>query len=206
MKHLIFLILLLINLGWEVLCSLERFELKCSEALILKSREVLIKQVGTLEESNQNNGVMIKQYLKSVELKEGYPYCAAGQYFCFKRATEILGYEEKHIPIKRTALALEIFNHAKKFGERADSKPRIDDLIIWRKGRTSFGHIERIILVKEKGWVKTVGFNTSKVIGNKRIEGVFVKKRNLYHIFYGMTIRGLVGFKKTKQFIKSHLG
>ncbi|MCX7736546.1 MAG: hypothetical protein N2319_07510 [Candidatus Kapabacteria bacterium] len=177
------------------LFSYERYVLKCFEPLLQKSRDVLIKQVGTIEQTNQNDGDMIKKYLKSVGLREGYPYCAAGQYYCFKKAIEILGCEENRIPIKRSGLAIEIFNHSKKFGERTVYKAQVDDLIIWRKGSTPFGHIERIIMVMEKGWVKTVGFNTSKIIDNKRFEGVFIKKRNIYHRLTGMTIRGLTGFK-----------
>lgn len=172
-----------------------RYELKCPASLLLKSREILIEQVGTLEKSNRNDGKMVSQYLHSIGLGEGYPYCSAGQYYCFLKATEILGIKENLIPIKRTGLALEIFNHSKKFGKRTNYKAKVDDLIIWRKGLTPFGHIERIILVMDKGWVKSVGFNTSKIIGNKRFEGVFIKKRNLCQRPFGMTIIGLTGFK-----------
>lgn len=175
--------------------SFERYELKCPESLIMKSRVVMMNQVGTLEKTNRNDGTAIKQYLESVGLSEGYPYCAAGQYFSFLKATELLGMDKKLIPIKRTGLALEIFHHSKKFGVRTVWHPKIDDLIVWRKANSGFGHIERIISVMPKGWVRTVAFNTSIIIGNKKIEGVFVKKRNLYHRLYGMTIRGLTGFK-----------
>lgn len=170
--------------------------MKCPETLLLKSREVMMNQIGTIEKTNRNDGKAIKQYLESVGLTEGYPYCVAGQYFCFLKATELLGMDKKLIPIKRTGLALEIFHHSKKFGQRSYCKPVIDDLIIWRKGNSAFGHIERIISVMPKGWVKTVAFNTTKMIENKKIEGVFVKKRNLYHRLYGMAIKGLTGFKK----------
>ncbi len=169
--------------------------MKCPETLLLKSREVMMNQIGTIEKTNRNDGKAIKQYLESVGLTEGYPYCAAGQYFCFVKATELLSMDKKLIPIKRTGLALEIFHHSKKFGERSYCKPVIDDLIIWRKGNSAFGHIERIISVMPKGWVKTVAFNTTKTIENKKIEGVFVKKRNLYHRLYGIAIKGLTGFK-----------
>jgi hypothetical protein len=155
----------------------------------------MMNQIGTIEKTNRNDGKAIKLYLESVGLTEGNPYCAAGQYFCFLKATELLGMDKKLIPIKRTGLAQEIFHHSKKFGERSDCKPVINDLIIWRKGNSAFGHIERIISVMPKGWVNTVAFNTKKTIENKEIEGVFVKKRNLYHRLYGMAIKGLTGFK-----------
>lgn len=195
MKNTLFLIFFSLLFISIKIYSFERYELKCPETLLLKSREVMMNQIGTIEKTNRNDGKAIKQYLESVGLTEGYPYCAAGQYFCFVKATELLSMDKKLIPIKRTGLALEIFHHSKKFGERSYCKPVIDDLIIWRKGNSAFGHIERIISVMPKGWVKTVAFNTTKTIENKKIEGVFVKKRNLYHRLYGIAIKGLTGFK-----------
>lgn len=182
----------------ELLFPFERYEYNCSEDLLLKSREILISQVGTLEKTKRNDGEIIDEYLKSVGLKKGNPYCAAGQFYCFFKGVEILGLDISEIPIKRTGLASEIFNHSRKFGKKTAFKPEIDDLIIWRKGKTPFGHIERIISVSKKGWVRTVGFNTSKIIGSKLYEGVFVKRRNIYHRLTGMTIRGLTGFRAIK--------
>lgn len=194
-KRLFILLFYLLYINIKIY-PFERYELKCPESLLLKSKEVMMNQIGNIEKTNRNDGIAIKQYLESVGLAEGYPYCAAAQYFCFLKATELLGIDKKLIPIKRTGLAVEIFIHSKKCGERGKWHPQIDDLIIWRKGNSAFGHIERIISVLPKGWVKTVGFNTSKIIDNKKVEGVFVKKRNIYHRLHAMAIQGLTGFKK----------
>lgn len=195
MKIKLILTLIILLFQTNQILPWQRYELECEANLLLLSRFVLLNQVGIKEKNNKNDGEEISVYLKSVGLLPGYPYCAAGQYYCFAKAAEISGIDAVHIPIKRTGLASEIFNHSKKFGQRTHFAPAIDDLIIWRKGNTPFGHIERIVAVSNKGWVITIGFNTSIIKDNKKIEGVFLKKRNLYHRLAGMAIRGLTGFK-----------
>lgn len=152
-------------------------------------------QVGVCELTGHNNGAMIEKYLSSVNLKRGNPYCAAGQYWCFWAAAIDLDIGINNIPIKRTGLANDMMNDALSNGKKSAFRPQKHDLLVWRKGKTSFGHIERIFHVQSGGWVQTIAFNTSShTIDQKHIEGVFFKRRNVYHSLSRMAVRGLIGF------------
>lgn len=159
-------------------------------SVLEKSLEIGFGEVGTLEQSNRNGGDVMK-YLKPFGLPEGSPYCAAGQYFTFLKAVELLGLNNDVIPIPKTALANSIFHFSKAKGEKIRFSPKRNDLIIWRKARTKFGHIERIISVEDNGWVRTLAFNVKNDAGQ---EGVFIKRRNILHPLGRLSLRGLVGF------------
>lgn len=167
-----------------------KFELNVKSDLLELSRKYLIQQVNTIEANNRNDG-QVSKYLKSVGLSPGYPYCAAGQYWCFKMACDQLKMPYSEIPILRSALANQIFNHAAINGTKTKYIAQKDDLIVWIKYNTPFGHIERISSVSKAGWVITVAFN----VKNNKKEGVFYKKRNIYAPISRMKIRGLIGFK-----------
>lgn len=167
--------------------SFVKYQLYCDDELIIESRKVLFDQVGTLE-TGQNKGE-VEKYLSAVGLKPGNPYCAAGQYYCFLEANKILN---KTIPIPRTGLSANIQHHAVMYGVKVKSVPGIDDIIIWRYRKGIHGHTERIIKVGKAGWVETIAFNTKK--GNQ--EGVFKKKRNLYHVLHRMKVVCLIGFNE----------
>lgn len=167
-----------------------KYILYCKKELLLKSEEIMMQQVGKVE-TPQNKGIA-KVYLASVGLSEGYAYCAAGQYFCFSRACNLLNISDKDIPIPKTGLSRKILSYAIQRGKKADYYPSRHDLIIWRViGNSWRGHIERIISVEKAGWVRTVGFNV-KMKNDK--EGVAIKRRNLYHIIGRLKVAGLIGF------------
>jgi hypothetical protein len=163
-------------------------------SLLEASLESALSQVGVCESTGQNDGEMIENYLSSVNLKKGNPYCAAGQYWCFFVAAKALGFGIDCIPIKATGLANDMMNESIKKGKKTAFQPQKHDLLVWRKGKTIFGHIERVFQVDRGGWVNTIGFNTAKKIGNTSIEGVFIKRRNIFHSLSRMTVRGLIGF------------
>ncbi len=167
--------------------------LECDPILLKGSLDTAIAQAGTIEMTNNNDGA-VEIYLKSVGLGGGYPYCAAGQYYCFKRAAGALNIDYKEIPIPRTGVANAIFNHAGNKGKIGKYIPAKHDMIVWRHRGKFSGHIERIVQVGKAGWVWTIAFNVSERINGKRVEGVFIKKRNVYHPLGRMLLRGLVGF------------
>ena len=176
------------------LFSQTKYELKCNNDLLDKSRNVLYKQVGVVEKTGNNDGVMVERYLKSVGLSKGNPYCAAGQYWCFYISSDS---NIKIIPIKRTGLANGMFNDAMNKGKRVDYIPKINDLVVWKKYNAINGHIERIIAVQNNGYVTTIGFNTSN--NNKGSQnngqGVYIKKRNVKHpLSRVLLVRGIIGF------------
>lgn len=190
MKYLILATLLAFNI-----CNgFPKYLLYCDSKLIDASYDSMITQVGIIEKTNQNDGE-VQKYLQLIGLKGNYPYCAAGQYWCFYVSAKALKIDINSIPIQRTGLAISMFNFAKNKGRKTAFSPQKHDLIVWRKLNSSKGHIERIISVQSKGWVKTVGFNTSFIVKNKKIEGVFMHKRNIFHILGLLQIRGLFGFE-----------
>jgi hypothetical protein len=156
-------------------------------------------QEGLREQTNRNDGPQVTAYLASIGLKAGYPYCAAGQYYCFWQAARELGLPLSAIPIKRSALASEIFNHARSIGTPTQYRARLHDLIIWRRPGSYRGHIERVIAGGKAGWVTTIGFNTSPAFKSSQDDGqgVFRRKRNIYHPIGRLLIKGLIGFKSS---------
>ena len=187
-----FIIIVSILLSTQ-LFSYQKYEVYCRQDILEYSRTVMLKQVGVLE-NGQNRGKKIEEYLKSVGLNPGNSYCAAGQYYCFAEACRRLGLSPAFIPIPRTGLANAIYNYFQARGVKAVYKPNTDDLIVWIKSNKVNGHIERIIESGKAGWVKTVGFNSSGIVNGRNVEGVFIKKRNIFHPVGRMNIRGLCGF------------
>ena len=175
--------------------SKEKYELKCPQSLIDASLDSAISQVGVIERSNRNDGKDIRRYLSLFNLPEGSPYCAAGVYWSFFVSARALSLPDSVIPIAKTPLANGIFNSAKIDGVKTPFIARKNDLIIWRKRKSAFGHIERIIATCEGGWVKTIAFNSSQIQSDgKKVEGVFIQRRNINHPLGRLLIRGLVGF------------
>jgi len=160
--------------------SKSRYEINADSMLITLAQEIMHQQVGTLERTNRNDGE-VARYLKPFGLPTGSPYCAAGIYWAYLSAADLLMMKYSSIPIPKTGLANAIVNYAKKYGNRIEYSANIFDLIVWNKASTPFGHIEVIDSIARGGNIITIGFNTSKFIDNKLKEGVFYQKRNIYN-------------------------
>lgn len=186
MRMLLLILLFLLLSGFKPTKVL----LPSSLVIIDESERVLVAQVGVLEEA-ENRGKKIYEYQKCVGIPAGAPYCAAGQYYCFWKATQNLKLPENLIPIKKTGLAFAVYEDAVARGQRVVYTAAKHDLLVWKKKIGINGHIERIVEVKQKGWVKTIGFNITS--GGK--SGVFYKIRNIYHPLQRMVVVGLVGFQ-----------
>jgi hypothetical protein len=187
------LLLLIPIINSEKLVCQSKYVLMCDSLLLEKSQEICFMQIGTKEKTNNNDGE-VEKYLKLFGLAKGNPYCAAGQYYCFEQACDELKISHSKIPIIKSALAQKIFNDAIKKGKKEKFMPNIHALIVWKKGNTAFGHIERIIKIHNAGWVETIGFNTSTIINRKKTEGVFKQKRNIFHPLGRLKIKGMIGF------------
>ena len=170
-----------------------KYILNCQYLLIESSHKICLNEIGTLELTNNNDGD-VEKYLSIFGLKSGSPYCAAGQYYCFLEGAKKNNIDINSIPIIKTALAQSIFNNAKKCGKKSKYAAKKHDLIVWKRGNSSKGHIERVHKVLSNGWVITIGFNTSKIVNGKKLEGVFLQKRNIEHPLGRLQIKGLVGF------------
>lgn len=191
MKYIILVLLVIMSLK---LNAYERYVVDCRVDLLKASLDSAIAQIGTIEKTGKNDGDVCK-YLASVGLKSGNPYCAAGVYWCFVTSANDLGLSLMDIPVYRTGLANKMFNEVKAKARRTRYEAEINDLIVWRKRASFKGHIERIVETSKVGWVKTVAFNVKGMINDKNVEGVFFKKRNVYHPIWNMNVRGLIGFE-----------
>jgi hypothetical protein len=191
------ILVILYVLAYTALNAQVKVVLPCSKQLLEASLDSALAQVGTVESTNRNDGAKIEEYLSSVGRNRGNAYCAAGQYWCFWVAAKQLNLPFSVIPIKRTGLANEMFNDASKRGDKVIFEPSRHDLLVWRKANKANGHIERIIRVAKAGWVYTIGFNTSPSKSSRESngEGVYIRKRNVYHSLGRLAVRGLIGFK-----------
>ena len=150
------------------------------------------------ELTNKNDGEHIKLYMDSVNLdyKKQYPYCAAGQYYCFYSVNN----STTDVPILKSASANGIYDYARKKGtvQKLDSYiPKIDDLIVWIKKGTYTGHIERVIKIIDKNTVETVGFNTNSGHSGSQRDGGgnYVRTRYLNKKLGTMNVRGIISFE-----------
>ncbi len=182
MKNL-FKILLLISFTAS-LYAFDKYSLPCKKDLLDSSLDTALSQVGIIE--GDGNTGEVEKYAKNINLPKGSPYCAAGVFYCFDKAAS----DNSDIPIPKTGVATSIFNFAKKYGTYTKAVPEKHDLIVWRLPRSWQGHVERIFDVEKAGWVKTIAFNSKKA----NLEGVFIQRRNLYHILGRLKVLGLVGF------------
>lgn len=191
--------------------SQTKYKLKTTKQLIEKSRQIALNQIGEME-IKRNYSPQIMKYLNSVNLTAPNPYCAAGQYYCFEQAAKLIKYNVK-IPIYKTGSTRLMYNQAKNNGNKTKYLAAKDDLIVWKKGITQFGHIERIFNIdsNSKGWVTTIAFNVecgkkfnmkdnhnSTITDNHKKEGVCFKRRNIYHILGRLSILGIIGFDTTQ--------
>lgn len=177
----------------HLLCGFTKYRIPCDGALIGASLDSAISQIG-VEETAQNSSPKINEYLRAVGLAPGAPYCAAGQYWAFSVAARALGVCQ--IPIARTGLANAIFADASSRGCRVAPIPEVNDLVVWNKAGTPFGHIERIVTAGKAGWVETVSFNSEGTSPDGYLrQGVFLKRRNLFARLGNMVLRGLIGFE-----------
>ena len=124
------------------LFSQVKYQLESNTLLLKKSHQIAKSQIGVKEATGHNDGKQVELYLASVNLTKGNPYCAAGQYWCFKEAARILKLSEKLIPIKKTGSTYYMFNDAMQKGKRVIYKPQKNDLLFWILTKT--GHVERI--------------------------------------------------------------
>lgn len=180
-----------------------RYILPCRQDVLSLSGKIARSQVGVREKTGHNDGKKVEQYLSSVGLKTGNPYCAAGQVWCFREALKRLDLGMEEMPILVSGLANAIFTDAKRRGSPAALIPCENDLIVWKEPYSMHGHIERVdsVLNARKGWIQTIGFNTGNGLSGSQREGngVFLRKRNIYCRIGRMAVRGLIGFYFKKQ-------
>jgi hypothetical protein len=127
-----------------------------------KALEIAITQLG-VRENSPNSGPEVNQYLKSVGLNSGYPWCMAYVYWCYKQAAAQLGVPNFLI---RTGGVLHQWNEQqpkrkivldKVLKNSAIIKPGAVFIMDYGKGTGHTGLVERI----HGGFVETIEGNTN---------------------------------------------
>ncbi len=162
------------------------------------SMEMLQSQIGVKEATGRNDGPVVRAYLRSVALGEGYPWCQAVQYWAFARTADSLGIARfPCIPITRTASTAVAFRHARAMGHATHSiSPQQGDLMYWFMPNKVQGHVERVRRVLRPWAVETIGGNTSngKAGSQREGNGVYVRVRVWAHPLARMMFAGFVGY------------
>lgn len=181
-------------MGYISLKSQTKYIVDSDKNVLELSEKIALQQIG-VKELRPNFSPKIMEYLNSVGLNTPNPYCAAGQYYTFKKAVDSLNKLQHKIkykapiykmPIYKTASTRIMFNEAKKRGKKVEFKAAKNDLIFWKRGNTFYGHVERVYEVEmikltaesnqnnkakllHNGWIKTIAFNTecgNELFGN----------------------------------------
>lgn len=172
------------------LFSFNKYIINCDNDLKIMSFNIAMNEVGKIEENN--NSGYVEKYLNSVDLNASYPYCMAGQYWSFDSALKKRNKLNIHNPLLKTGSAIKEYKYLKNKGRKSKFNLNKYDLVFWRKINSWQGHVERIIKVGKSGWIKTLAFNVKQA--NK--EGVFIKKRNIFHPIGRLRFIGAIGFEE----------
>lgn len=200
MKKLLIIFIMFLTLSTNSL-SRKRYILNIDSTLLVRSYSLALTQVGVTEKTGKNDGPQVESYLKVVGLPKGYPYCAAGISWSFWCTAIDLKQNRKFIPFPLTASSQIVYDYSRKNGKEAiDQKSAKYDFFVWRKKDSYGGHIAWIDSVQQKGWVRTLEFNTSAGNAGSQRDGggVYMKRRNIIHPLGAMAIRGFIGFNKIK--------
>lgn len=128
-----------------------------------KALEIANSQLGVREKGASNSGPEVDQYLKSVGLNPGYPWCMAFVYWCYNQAAGTLGVPNFLI---RTASVLHQWNEQqstrkivldKVLKNPAIIKPGAVFIMDYGKGTGHTGLVEKI----QSGLVYTIEGNTN---------------------------------------------
>jgi len=175
------------------LYSQQRYMLEADSLLHYTMIEVANSQIGVQELTGNNDGKEIDEYQKLFNLKK-QNYCAMGIYWSWWTACSKVGISIMYIPIKKTAVAFQVFADAKKRGKKVKFGASIGDQLVWKYPDTWKGHTELISNVGKNGNVTTVAFNSSGVGSQRNGKGVAQKKRNIHHPLGRMQLKGIVTF------------
>jgi|GEM_PF-431307 len=171
-----------------------RYKLECSPILAEKSLELMASQVGVIEATGKNDGLLVEEYQDSTGLNKGDAWCAALVYWSFSIYTSICNPN----PLDKSGLAIRPFQKARRLGKKTHYSVQKGDLIIWQVKNSWQGHVGRVWEVGKAGWITTIEGNTNngKRGSEREGNGVFMRKRNYIHPLGRMGILGLVGFNK----------
>lgn len=142
--------------------------------------ELALDQVGTTEVGN-NGGAAVENYLASVGLGTGYPYCAAFVTWAIDSA-------DVRSPAVRSARAQDFITDrsiSAKHVLRGAYDPSPGEIIVWRKGNTIYGHVG-FVMRWDNDHGQTVEANTSPGNNGRQRDGdgVWIRQRSIQPLNY----------------------
>lgn len=177
-----FLIILLFPV---IAFSQSKYILDCDSSAFYDSMKRLESVMGK-SEIPQNRGIA-DVFNRASGAALGSPWCMSLQFWAWNGLC----------PHPRTALANYPYGYARNKGYKSLYEANFGDYLIWYNPGKITGHIERIYMVHQGGFVATYAGNTSEVNvreGGKAAKMLRHTKRNLGR----MKVRGLVGFNYKK--------
>lgn len=139
--------------------------------------DLMISEVGVREATGNNDGPRVEEYLSSVNLGKGYPWCAAFPHWAYRKNGRVLE------PARRFAAAATWHPESRRVWERDGwtpeegevlSKPG-DHLAIYYSNLGRIGHTA-VIIEETEDYFRTVEGNTNSE-GSREGNGVFIRKR-----------------------------
>ena len=138
-----------------------------------------IDEVGTQEATGRNDGARVEEYLRSVNLGPGHPWCAAFPHWAARQCGRIFE------PAREFAMAARWHRQEQRVWERKGWSPDTagwhpvsrpgDHLAIYYRKLGRIGHTAVIIGEDEK-YFKTVEGNTNAE-GSRDGNGVYIRRR-----------------------------
>lgn len=124
--------------------------------------DIAIGEIGTVEiPKNSNKGPRVEQYLSSVGLAPGNPYCAAFIHWCCEQAASKLGMEN---PIKRTGYCPTMYNGTDKdarFRYPAQQPQAGDLFFVYSSSKRRLAHVGFVRHYLGNGQISTAEGNTN---------------------------------------------
>lgn len=173
-----------------------RYVRPCAAAVVERATLAAASQVGTLERPG-NRGPDVARYLRAVRLAEGYPYCLAGIVWAYDTARA-----DQPLPMQRTGSTWRLWSWTVQHAAPAPWRVRRGDVLLWNLPGTQTGHAELVEHVRKGGWVRTIGWNTTRpgVRGSVRDGGgVHRHNRLTTHPLARLHLMGVLGFTNEEQ-------
>ncbi|MCS6862254.1 MAG: CHAP domain-containing protein [Abditibacteriales bacterium] len=143
------------------------------KALVQKAIDIALSQKGVREEG-ENAGKKVEEFLRSVGLGPGYPWCAAFVYWCTQKAADALKVSN---PFIRTAGCAVIASWAREHDILEDTPEAGDVFLHWSTVAGVFRASHTGFVTKVRGaQFDTIEGNTNAG-GSREGIGVFARKR-----------------------------
>jgi hypothetical protein len=130
-------------------------------AIARKAVEIAVRQVGVREVGGENHGAMVREYLKSVGLDEGNPWCQAFVNWCLVASAHMLRLQFPTRGYFTTGYTPAVANWARtnSLWIGAPARRASDQVLFWIPSKGRIGHTG-IVIAHDADTFTTVEGNT----------------------------------------------